>query len=72
MFSYSELKKALYSLEGALGIFFLWLAYRAATTATDHVLFELVVSLILAAVGWTCLIFAIEAFCFRDDPDIWR
>lgn len=72
MFSYTELKKALYSLQGALGVFLLWLAYRAATTPTEHVLFELLLSVILAGVGWACVMFAIESFFFRDDPDIWR
>lgn len=72
MFTYTEIKKALYSFEGALGVLFLWLAYRTATISTEHALLDLPLALILATVGCTCFMFAIEAFFLRDDPDIWR
>ncbi len=72
MFSYSDLKRALYAFECLLGVLLLWLAFQLALTPSEDAIVYLLPSAILGAVGWACVMFALEAYWFRDDPDIWR
>lgn len=73
MISYEELKKALYITESLLGLFLIFLAYNLLrTSAAPHIIIYLIPALILSIVGYFCVLFGVEAFFFREDPDIWR
>ncbi len=74
MFNYTEMKMAVYCLETALGAVMIMAAFvffDQAKAAPAPITF-IVPALVLLAVGACCLLFGIETFFFREDPDIWR
>ncbi len=74
MVNYRELRKLLYCLQAAMGCLFLVLAWHLlceARVAVDAL--SLIVSgAILSIVGSACIVFGLDTYLLRDDPDIWR
>lgn len=74
MLNYAELKKLLYALEtftGLVFLFFSWVLIQCAHNAQEPISY-LVSALVLFVVGLLCILFGVEAYFFRDDPDVWR
>jgi len=72
-FSLHNLKLSLYVLETLFGVVLLVLAYlslKLALTSSEG-LFYVIPGLVLFSMGVACLMFGIEAYILRDDPDIW-
>lgn len=72
-FSLHDLKESLYIVETLFGVFLLVLAYFALERAfaSPDIVFYLIPGLALAIVGGACVLFGVETFFLRDDPDIW-
>jgi hypothetical protein len=73
-FSLHNLKESIYIFQGFFGIVLLMLAYttlRLASNASDG-LFYVIPGIVLLGTGVVCLLFAVEPFLLRDDPDIWE
>jgi hypothetical protein len=72
-FSLLELKESLYVIETLFGVFLLVLAYSTLRMAfnTCDCLYYLIPGLALLVVSGACIMFGIEAFILRDDPEIW-
>jgi len=71
---YTELKEILYFAITFLGIIFLLAGiyqYLQALWATVPIT-HMVTSFILCVMGIICVMFGIETYMLRDDPDIWR
>ena len=73
-FSYHEIKESLYVLEPMFGAVMLLAAFRCLTliSVTTDPLSYFISALVLAIVGFGCLVFGVWSFHFRDDPDLWH
>lgn len=74
MFNYKEMKLAVYCLETAIGALMIVAAFvffDQANSAIEPITYA-APALVLLAVGIFCLLFGIETYCLRDDPDVWR
>lgn len=73
-FSYHDLKMALYcsmTVLGAVLIAFAAYIFRRGQADLDPFAYTLP-AIILAIVGFFCLLFGVETFILRDDSDIWQ
>ena len=72
--SYIDLKKLIYIGETVLGVLLLVLALHQlhlASVSADP-LSNAITAAILFAVSTACLVFGIDTFILREDPDVWR
>ncbi len=72
--SYHDLKVALYcsmTVLGAVLMAFAAYMFRRGQSDLDPFTYTLP-AIILAMVGFFCLVFGIETYLLRDDPEIWQ
>ena len=73
-FSKHDVLLALYCFISFLGVVligFAWYCWRQAQTAEEPISFWLA-AIILLIVGAALILFGLETYVFRDDPDVWR
>ena len=74
MFSFRDMKKALYILQTVMGVLLIALSLFLlgnCAHATEPVCY-IVPAVVLMVVGVGCVFFGCETLLLRDDPDIWR
>ncbi len=74
MFSYPKLKLMVYVAETVLGIVLLgisWYSFQQSVYSVNPFVI-IVPAIILLAVGCLCILFGVETYFLKDDPDIWR
>lgn len=74
MWTVSDLKKLLYFGQTTLGVLLLiaaWFLFQQARVADNQFVY-IIPGVIVALTGSACLIFGIDTYILRDDPDIWR
>lgn len=74
MFSYRNLKEALYVMHVLLGVSLIIAAvvlFNTTASATEPICYILP-GIVLVIVGVGCVFFGVETYLLRDDPDIWR
>ena len=74
MFTYRDLKWALYIMQVLLGgslIIASAVLFNTTALATEPICY-IVPGAIMMIVGISCLFFGVETYLLRDDPDIWR
>jgi len=74
MFSYRNLKEALYVMHVLLGVSLIIAAvvlFNTTASATEPICYTLP-AIVLVIVGVGCVFFGVETYLLRDDPDIWR
>lgn len=72
--SYRDLKTILYCLGTICGVAMLLLSchlFRIADAAPDPASY-LISAMVLLVVGLITILFGLDTFLLRDDPDIWR
>ena len=74
MFNYSEMKLALYGLETVLGVLLVIaaLVFFGQSQSAQEPITYLFPAVVLMCVGFICVLFGIETYLMREDPDIWR
>lgn len=72
--SYPELKKILYIGQTVLGFLFLslaWYQFQFSFNNPDSAL-NFITALILVTAGFLCVLFGLDAYLLRDEPDVWK
>ncbi len=59
------------AISGLILLAFAWYIWKQSETAAEPISYWLA-AIVLAIVGVVLIMFAIETFLFRDDPDVWR
>ncbi|HEY9714559.1 MAG TPA: hypothetical protein V6C72_13920 [Chroococcales cyanobacterium] len=73
MFSYHDLKMAMFCMEAGCGAIFVVIALVMlwSGSALPDCTSNTMAAMILFCVGIICLMFGFEAYHLRDDPEIW-
>jgi uncharacterized membrane protein len=72
--SYPELKRILYILQTLLGFVLLAISrsqFHAPVNESEAVV-NFIVSLVLFTAGCLCIVFGLDAFLLRGEPEIWK
>ena len=72
MSSYHNLKRIIYILQTAIGIYFMFMAYTIGAGFHPHDVTDVVVGVTLAFIGLGLTVFGILTYLLRADEDIWR
>ncbi len=73
-FSYRDVLMVLYCGIAILGVVFLgfsWYCWKLSIMAEEPVSYW-IASIVLLIVGIALIMFGLETYIFRDDPDVWR
>ena len=73
MFSYHDLKIAMFCMEAGCGAIFVIIALLllcSCSSLPDSTSMTMA-AMVLFSVGIVCLLFGFEAYHLRDDPEIW-
>ncbi len=74
MFSYRNLKLMIYIGEALLGLVLIGISaylWKIQEISNDP-LTLIIPAIIILLVGVFCVLFGVETYFFKDDPDIWR
>lgn len=74
MFSYKNLKLMIYAGETMLGFILATISiymWQLSSNCSDPFTF-IIPAIIILLVGLICILFGVETYFLRDDPDIWR
>jgi uncharacterized membrane protein len=72
--SYHDIKKALYLIMTMVGLFFIGLSVYLFNTcgAEMEPASYILTAMVTFVVGIICVLFGVDTYLLRDEPDIWR